>query len=68
MELRKLEHKQYLGAGVYVGYDGYHVVIWLESPGMFGANTIALDPHVLAALEEYRENVVNSMNKGEAPK
>ena len=55
MELRKLEHKQYL-------------VIWLESPGMFGANTIALDPHVLAALEEYRENVVNSMNKGEAPK
>ena len=54
MELRKLEHKQYL-------------VIWLESPGMFGANTIALDPHVLAALEEYRENVVNSMNKGEAP-
>lgn len=48
-----LAHKDYLGDGVYVGHDGYHIVLWLESTGAYGRDAIALEPAVLRNLEDY---------------
>lgn len=52
-----LHDRDYLGDGVYVGHDGYHIVLWLESPGAFGPNAIALEPAVLNALRAYENRV-----------
>lgn len=44
--------KRYLGDGVYVEHDGYH--LWLTtSNGICDTNKIALDDEVLQALLEY---------------
>ena len=32
MKRADLKDQTYLGDGVYAGYDGYHVVLWLTSP------------------------------------
>jgi hypothetical protein len=48
-----LRDQEYLGDGVYVGHDGYHFVLWLESAGAFGPNAIALEPPLIARLNEY---------------
>ena len=49
---------RYIGDGVYVSFDGYH--IWLTTLREDGMQRIALEPPVLAELEEYvaevREN------------
>lgn len=52
-----LQNKEYLGDGVYVGHDGYHVIIYLEDEGVYGRNSIALEPSVLIALENYTKKV-----------
>lgn len=52
-----LQDRAYLGDGVYVGHDGYHIVLWVESPGAFGLGAVALEPPVLKRLEEYRERL-----------
>ena len=52
-----LQDKQHLGDGVYVGHDGYHIVLWLDNTGVFGLNAIALEPPVLDRLMKYRERV-----------
>ena len=44
--------KQYLGDGVYVDYDGLHIVLTAEDGGQT-IHTIYLDPEVWAALENY---------------
>lgn len=49
-----LQDRAYL---VYVGHDGYHIVLWVESPGAFGLGAVALEPPVLKRLEEYRERL-----------
>lgn len=46
--------REYLGDGVNVGHDGWHVVLWLDSPGAFGPGAIALEPGALARLDDYR--------------
>ena len=53
----QLEHKEYIGDGVYVGYDGYHIVLFLQDTGAYGLNAIALEPSVLGALNEYAEKL-----------
>lgn len=52
-----LHDRDYLGDGVYVGHDGYHIVLWLESPGAFGPGAIALEPEALRALHRYVERI-----------
>lgn len=42
-------NSQYLGDGVYVAFDGYH--IWLQTQE---GNKIALEPVVLEQLDKYR--------------
>lgn len=49
-----LREREYLGDGVYAGWDGWHVVLWLESPGAL-PGSIGLEPQVLARLDRYRE-------------
>jgi len=47
--------KQYLGDGVYVSDDGYHVIL-TTSDGISETNTIFLDDDVLAALTKFLES------------
>jgi len=44
--------KAYLGDGVYVNNDGYHIILTTEN-GVSITNTIFLEPNVLSALNEY---------------
>jgi hypothetical protein len=46
--------KTYLGDSVYATHDGYHVVLTTEN-GFEPSNTIALEPEVLVALDQFRE-------------
>lgn len=50
--------KRYLGDSVYATFDGYHVVLTTEN-GLHSdpSNTIALEPQVLDALNQYTEHV-----------
>jgi len=56
-QCQALENRDYLGDGVYAGWDGFHVVLWIEYPGTFGPGAIALDPRVLKSLERYIERL-----------
>ena len=62
---------KYIGDGVYVGFDGYHVIVSTNIPtmrddipiqmrGLLGTNTIYLDIHAAYALKYYIETVFNS--------
>lgn len=55
--MKELRDTEYLGDGVYVGHDGFHVVLFLRGTGAFGPNAIALEPRVLEALDAYRKRV-----------
>lgn len=52
-----LKDREYLGDGVYVGHDNFHIVLWLESESAFGPNAIALEPAVMGALQRYIDRV-----------
>jgi hypothetical protein len=46
------EHpEQYLGDGLYVSFDGYHVV--LRAPRVGGDHFVALEPEVMIAFQAY---------------
>lgn len=49
------EREVYLGDGVYASFDGYQ--IWLRTPRSNGDHSLALEPRVLAALDEFRAAV-----------
>lgn len=49
-------YRDYLGDGVYVDYDGYHIVLTTED-GVRQTNKIALDGQVMSALDRYRERL-----------
>ena len=55
-------HKDYLGDGVYVEYDGYTVVLY-TSNGVTNNSHIYLEPEVIEALNRYianlKENITN---------
>ena len=47
-----LEDQEYLGDGLYVGTDGFH--LWLyTSNGILVTNKVALEPQVLANFLDY---------------
>lgn len=54
MPSNELKAKRYLGDGVYAGWDGLNIVLWLESESFFGPNHIALEPDVMTALFRYQ--------------
>lgn len=45
-------NKEYLGDGVYVDFDGYHIVLTTED-GVSATNTIFMDGAVITQLEAY---------------
>jgi len=50
------ENPDYLGDGLYASFDGYQV--WLEtSDGVSITNSVALEPSVAAALDNYRRRL-----------
>lgn len=49
--------KTYIGDGVYVDWDGYHLVLTTED-GISATNTICLEPAVQIKLVEYIENMI----------
>jgi hypothetical protein len=51
-----LQDVDYIGDGVYVGHDGYHV--WLRTPRENGIHEIALDQRAFDALVHYRERLM----------
>jgi hypothetical protein len=58
------EKADYLGDGVYVKFDGYHIVLMAnnrENP----TDTVALDPHVLKLFLRWLENLKASEEKRE---
>lgn len=52
-------NRQYLGDGVYVEYDGYHIVLKTGQPTL-PTNTIYLDSQVINALVSYIERLKDS--------
>ena len=56
--------KRYIGDGVYVAHDGYHVWLTTNREDGRGGHQIALEPAVLKALDEYRRELAK---KYEAP-
>ncbi len=51
-----LTEKRYLGDAVYVGFDGYHIVLTTED-GVEVSNAIYLEPMVFDALVKYTEMI-----------
>ena len=54
---------RYLGDGVYVSFDGWRV--WLDLRGQDGTTRIALEPSVMAALNEYAAEAFREEKKPE---
>ena len=51
----KLQYQDYIGDGVYVGFDGYHIGLFAEQPE--GIQRIFLDGNVSSALLRYKERI-----------
>ena len=50
--------KRYLGDGLYVDFDGYHIVLTTEN-GISTTNKVCLDSAVMAAFLNYVEDLKN---------
>ena len=50
--------EDYLGDGVYVSFDGYHIVLDLRGQDNF--TKIALEPSVLESLDRFRKRVLET--------
>jgi hypothetical protein len=46
-----LKLKRYLGDGVYAGFDGYHIWVWVERGG--STHAVAFKAETLASLAKY---------------
>jgi len=60
-DMEHLEHKDHLGDGVYVGFDGYQIILWLEDESCAGPNAIAMEEHTLQALDRYLVRIGRKM-------
>lgn len=65
-ETDRLHDRDYLGDGVHVGHDGWHVVVWLEAPSAFGLNAVALEPGVMKRLTDYGARLRRALTGEEA--
>jgi len=53
---------EYLGDGVYVSFDGYHIILDLR--GQDSTTRIAMEPVVLENLDRYRQKVREQNERG----
>lgn len=56
MNKETLTKKQYLGDGVYVGWDGFNVWLFTDN-GISVTNQIALEPQVIDTLKGWLERL-----------
>lgn len=54
--MTELQHKQYLGDGVYAAFDGFQIVLTVED-GISEKARIYLDPNVWLSLEAYVKRI-----------
>ena len=57
-DYRKLKDADYIGDGLYVGHDGYHV--WLTAPTTEGHQQVALEPYVLKQFQNWVERHIKN--------
>ena len=57
-----MQDKQYLGDGVYIGHDQYHIILTTED-GINETNRILLDPSVLYNMNAYIERLRNAQEE-----
>jgi len=58
---KDLKDRDYLGDSVYVGHDGYHVVLFTWNGDSPPSNVIALDADVRKALDRYIKRIGNAV-------
>lgn len=64
-EINELLIRDYLGDGVYVQFDGYHIVLYLDN-GYGPHSQISLEPEVLDAFDRYKvrlKSIIEERNK-----
>lgn len=54
---RNIKFEDYIGDGVYVGFDGEAIILWTEREG-YGTHWIALEGSVFSKLEAYRDRLL----------
>lgn len=55
-------YKEYLGDGVYLDYDGFHIVLTTED-GISVTNRICLEPEFPEKIVEYRTQVYKKIER-----
>lgn len=59
MNKESLQYREYLGDGLYVGFDGYHIVLFTERED--GTHYVGLEPSVMQALKDYEITLIASL-------
>ena len=62
----KLIDDRYLGDGVYVSFDGYH--LWLDLRAQDPACRVALEPAVLEQMDQYRRDLQAAIEAAQEPR
>lgn len=60
-----LTRKEYIGDGVYAGFDGYHIVIWADRG--HDRHWIGLESEVFSELIKYRGRLILALTPPPAP-
>ena len=60
-----MSKEEYLGDGLYVSFDGY--MFTLRAPRLEGDHWVGLEPDVLHAFDQYREQILKAAHAALAP-
>ena len=52
-----LQDPDYMGDSVYIGHDGYHLILVTNNGGPEMSNRIAIEPQVLTSIIRYRDRI-----------
>ncbi len=61
-EKQPTNYKEYLGDGVYMDFDGFHIVLTTED-GISVQNTVYLEPEFPERIAQYRDRVHERIKK-----
>ena len=56
-EAAGLQDPDYMGDSVYIGHDGYHLILVTNNGGPEMSNRIAIEPSVLEAINRYHKRI-----------
>ena len=64
-----LTHEDHIGDGVYVGWDGWHIILWTDKPeDPSTCHSLAMDPYVLSAFNRYTDRLKAALKQEEKEK